>query len=670
MAAASEARILVTAQDQASKTLKGLQSNMDAIGRTASQLRTLFAGAFSAQAAVSVLKSADAYSTLQARIASTTKATGDYAQVSTQLAAIAARTGTSLEDTVSVFQRLALAAPELGATNAQMVQLTDLVQKLGVLGGASTGALSAGLQQFGQAMSAGVLRAEEMNSIIENLPMLADAIATGMGKTVGELRKAVLEGRVLSQDVFAALLKQTDDISRRFQEMPTSMERGWNAFLQGIDQAIARLNTAWGITQLIAKSLSNWGETLRNATPAERFSELVAERERLKTQPKYGPGGRPNQAYTGAQTRLAEIDVELKALSVAKQMEQQKEANASADAEFEAAVRASEAAVKAENATYMEWLKTQDKAAKKTGGGSGASAAVAAQRDLERYQRKYQDLLQDIQGDTDQLNVDLIESTEQRLQAEYEAELAAWRRKLDLYKEGTAERKSLEDELADWITARTKKLAEDQKTPLQQLADEWKDATSQMQDAAVSWAENATNAFVDFVATGKASFGDLVESILRDILRIAMQKTFSPVLSGIGDALVKGLGSWLTSAHGNAFDAGRVVPFATGGIISKPVAFPLGLAGEAGPEAILPLSRMSGGDLGVKAGVGNVVVNVVEAPGKGGEVRQSTDGGQRIIEVMVERIKASIAGDVSRGLGTIPQAMERTYGLNRAAGAY
>jgi lambda family phage tail tape measure protein len=191
-----------------------------------------------------------------------------------------------------------------------------------------------------------------------------------------------------------------------------------------------------------------------------------------------------------------------------------------------------------------------------------------------------------------------------------------------------------------------------------------------MQDAAVSWAENATNAFVDFVATGKASFSDLAESILRDILRIAMQKTFSPVLSGIGDALVKGLGSWLTSAHGNAFDAGRVVPFATGGIISKPVAFPLGLAGEAGPEAILPLSRMSGGDLGVKAGVGNVVVNVVEAPGKGGEVRQSTDGGQRIIEVMVERIKASIAGDVSRGLGSVPQAMERTYGLNRAAGAY
>jgi lambda family phage tail tape measure protein len=670
MAINSEARILVTAQDQASASLKKIESSMESVGRTASQLRNLFAGAFSAQAVISVLKSADAYNTLQARIASTTKATGDYVQVSTQLAAIAARTGTSLQDTVAVFQRLALAAPELGATNSQMLQLTDAVQKLGSLGGASTSALSAGLLQFGQAMSAGVMRAEELNSIIVNLPLLADAIADGMGMTVGELRKAVLEGRVLSKDVFGALLKQTDDINRRFQDMPTSMERGWNAFMQGLDQAIARLNNALGLTERIGGNLQSWGERLRDATPQERFSELVAERERLKTQQPAGPGGRPNPAYNSAQARLREIDVELRGLSVAKQVEQQKEANAMADAEFEAAVRASEAAVKAENAAYQDWLKTQAKATKTRGGGSGASAALSAQRELERYQRAYVALLDNIQVETAQIGLDLVDDTRQRLDMEMTLERQYWEERIALYAEGTEERKRLEDELASWTAARQALVLKESRTPLQRLAADWADTARQMEDAIAGWAESTADAIARFVVTGKADFRSLIDSILMDLARMQAQKVVAGLAGLLADKIGTGLFSGLFSAHGNAFDRGRVVPFASGGVISSPTVFPLGVAGEAGPEAILPLSRLSGGDLGVKAGVNNVVVNVIEGPGHGGEVRQRDDQGMKMIDVIVEKVKGSIAGDMAQGRGALPQVMERTYGLNRVAGAY
>ena len=87
----------------------------------------------------------------------------------------------------------------------------------------------------------------------------------------------------------------------------------------------------------------------------------------------------------------------------------------------------------------------------------------------------------------------------------------------------------------------------------------------------------------------------------------------NPLNSGIESLMLK----LFPSAHGNAFDAQRnVMKFATGGVVTRPTIFPFasgtGLMGEAGPEAILPLSRING-ELGVKAvggGGGGVVVNV------------------------------------------------------------
>ena len=92
-----------------------------------------------------------------------------------------------------------------------------------------------------------------------------------------------------------------------------------------------------------------------------------------------------------------------------------------------------------------------------------------------------------------------------------------------------------------------------------------------------------------------------VVSVQRAVADMAAQRMTASMISGIGG---------LFSAHGNVFSRGQVLPFASGGVISSPTLFPLGLMGEAGPEAILPLQRTRSGDLGVKAegqGGGDVV---------------------------------------------------------------
>ena len=83
--------------------------------------------------------------------------------------------------------------------------------------------------------------------------------------------------------------------------------------------------------------------------------------------------------------------------------------------------------------------------------------------------------------------------------------------------------------------------------------------------------------------------------------------------------------------------------------------------GEAGPEAILPLTRTRGGDLGVKAAAGNITINVLNnsAAQVTTETSQNPDG-QQIIDIFVNQI-----GDNVRRGGAVPKSIEQVYGVRR-----
>lgn len=112
---------------------------------------------------------------------------------------------------------------------------------------------------------------------------------------------------------------------------------------------------------------------------------------------------------------------------------------------------------------------------------------------------------------------------------------------------------------------------------------------------------------------------DAMRGLGRSISDAIYSAAMRPVQSAVGGALssaISGLmGSVLPFANGAAFSQGRVTPFAQGGVVSSPVSFPMrggsGLMGEAGPEAILPLSRGADGRLGVRTAGGGRAMNVV-----------------------------------------------------------
>jgi len=133
---------------------------------------------------------------------------------------------------------------------------------------------------------------------------------------------------------------------------------------------------------------------------------------------------------------------------------------------------------------------------------------------------------------------------------------------------------------------------------------------AEVSKAGARFSSALSQSFVDLALKGR-SFGDVLRSLALRLSEIALKAAFKPLTDSIGNALA-GLVTGAAFAHGGVIRQGLPVPFAQGGVIASPIAFPLagnriGLAGERGPEAILPLARGPDGRLGVRADTGGAV---------------------------------------------------------------
>ncbi len=187
---------------------------------------------------------------------------------------------------------------------------------------------------------------------------------------------------------------------------------------------------------------------------------------------------------------------------------------------------------------------------------------------------------------------------------------------------------------------------------------------------------------VEFIKTGEFNFAKFTESILDDLTRIIIRAAIlQPLATGIlnlgvgsgSGAVGEGVGSSAGAsagasihATGDAFYNGQLQKYARGGIVSSPTAFSYGggkrgLMGEAGTEAILPLKRGSGGNLGVSASLSPVTVNIINQSGGNVEKRESTGAnGEKTLDIIItQKVREGMA------TGRYDAAMKQSYGLNR-----
>ena len=150
--------------------------------------------------------------------------------------------------------------------------------------------------------------------------------------------------------------------------------------------------------------------------------------------------------------------------------------------------------------------------------------------------------------------------------------------------------------------------------------DSIKTGAEEVREAVTSAFKNMEDAIVNFVMTGKLNFAEFTRSILADMARIIVRQAFiKPLLGAIFPNFADG--GVVENAMGNVYGSNGIQKFARGGVVHSPTIFPfkngIGLMGEAGSEAILPLKRTKQGKLGVESsgGGGNVVNVSVDAGG-------------------------------------------------------
>jgi len=292
------------------------------------------------------------------------------------------------------------------------------------------------------------------------------------------------------------------------------------------------------------------------------------------------------------------------------------------------------------------------------------------------------------QNDLDQqlaeARADLI--TNERAAAEEKLRLAQEyaRRELAIKIGAYPEELAAQRQQLDAIFELRRQRLERERDPLAQLADHWEDSTQRLRETTAQFASDAASAIAQFAVTGKGDFKSFAQSIIADLTRIQIQAAAVPFLKSLGGFFTgaaandagfvnsggfgSGIGaSYTLSALGNVFSRGNVVPFARGGIVTRPTVFPMargaGMMAERGPEAIMPLARDATGSLGVRAQSTAPVVNVQVinngTPQQVERTEQSFDG-----EAVVVRLFVS---DVQRG-GPMSRSIADAYGLRRGGG--
>lgn len=121
-----------------------------------------------------------------------------------------------------------LAGEAFGST-AEVVAFAEQINKQMVLSGASNTAKDAAMLQLTQAMSSGVLRGEELNSILEQTPTIAKTIEEYMGVTTGEMREMASEGAITAEVVKNAMFAAADETNAKFEQMPMTWGQVWTS---------------------------------------------------------------------------------------------------------------------------------------------------------------------------------------------------------------------------------------------------------------------------------------------------------------------------------------------------------------------------------------------------------------------------------------------------------
>lgn len=678
------------------------------LARTARGLGGILSTIATSLVAREVIQAADAYKELNSRLSLASRNATEFAKAQLEVMNIAQRTRVGLQATGDLYTSLSRSTEQLGASQGEVLEVTESINKALIISGTSAQSAQAALVQLGQGFSAGVLRGEELNSVLEQAPRLARAIADGLGVPIGKLREMGKEGELTSSRVFGALLKSSKQLENEFVRMPLTVGQATTQIGNSLSVMIGKIDSATGATEGLAGALqgvSRWIDSLGNLpetiklgslakdlndahTQLKRledvkispFAQLVPDLDRQIEQAK-GRFEKLRRDFKIADGRLGVPSADDQTSAEGRRLgllpptfvpEKEKEKEGPRRDLFGTAMRDLQDQLRAlRELTVQEETLEQiqlgrfgkvnpAQRAQLLSLAAQIDAATSAKTTLEGVTRAREQAMQmQMRADETALasvaqqmdfNRSLAEEIELiGLEASARAvvEQARLSSTIALKQEELAMLQNAEASAAQ-ISAleREIRLLEERKGLLGQRAvkEQQVEDEKASKEFGAELNRDLKSAFMDaFQATNDPikAFGDSLYSTITARVSAAIAASLAEdVLGGMGMGKSSGgggnaMGSIFGSLLGSLFGAPTVNALGgvysspglsaySGQMVSKPTVFPfakgIGLMGEAGPEAILPLKRGQNGKLGVDGGGGggrsvNVTVNQTFAPG-------------------------------------------------------
>jgi len=195
---------------------------------------------------------ANRFANMSNQVALVTGRTEALVETNKKLLEISEATRGSLEGSVAVFSTFGKSLNSNVASMTQLLKATEAVQKSIAISGSSVDSARAAIIQLGQGLASNALRGEELNSVLEQTPRLARAIADGMGVNIGQLRLMAAEGKLTSDRVFKALLTQTDALNKEFKQLTPTLAQGMMLGNQSLQQYLNNLDKGLGVSTAIS----------------------------------------------------------------------------------------------------------------------------------------------------------------------------------------------------------------------------------------------------------------------------------------------------------------------------------------------------------------------------------------------------------------------------------
>jgi tape measure domain-containing protein len=664
-------------QDQ----LASVTNSFGQLGKLARQVAGPLAGVFTARNIVQSIDEMTKFNQQLAAVGVTGKTAAD-GLAAVQTTAIA--TGRAVMEVGAAYQSAIQLQGALGRSVEDAARTTDAFVRVAAAEGKTAAEAAQQIDTLTFALDSGAISHQQFVGLLKQSNTFQRAAQEALGMTTAELVKLAKESGI-TQEQLTKIVFRMEEIGQQTQAAETvdsltgSIRGMFDAFSQGLGQSLKGPDTAKLIdpdavstAQKLRDLASGAGQEIGGlAVAAKNSVDLLADGVRLSYNMLTGgvddveTARSITQAYTRDLREFNRALEDIRAGSVKGSAydpnynpERIREKRAQEDARDQLAL------VRAQGEDLWREIEKIEKKRAEIEEAAAEKRKQAREREAQERARERADIAQDFYNDlqsagresdrriTNEVD-DLVNRGIPNLE-EAIGELTTVsvpeisRSVIDQFEEIEAASYIVEDALAGLFSGGIRSAREFFATILQGLSNMFAQlAAKQAQEGlmqVIGWVANAFSGGVNATNAGLANTGSGTESL-----------------------------GWIRVAKGAAFDRGRVVPFARGGIVSAPTVFPMasggvGLMGEAGPEAVVPLRRTQGGQLGVASAAPNITIVNGTGVNASARVERSNERMTVILEAAqlgANMAEARMTRSMRQGYGPTAQSLQGTYGLRR-----